>query len=245
MDLFLNLFGDDIEDLHITFPPESITTYKGLIKCLTDSFDPQWIVDFKCYTFNAACQRADESLDNVASRLCKLVTYCEFDKFDNKTAIIEGCHSTGFRMKILKETYTLDKILTMARLEARTPLHAIQMKTWRVLMMEKAKCMAGSCNRQDKTPMSPKEKHGRTCYHCGLEYLHVGACPAMGHKCRKCKCYNHFASICRGGYIKAERGHPARSRVALSQHAQHVEAHNCSSSTDSDAASTGNTNKRL
>ncbi|KAJ1118752.1 hypothetical protein NDU88_006939 [Pleurodeles waltl] len=46
-DLFLNLVGNNIEDLLVMFPPESITTDKGLIKCLTDSFDPQQNVDFE------------------------------------------------------------------------------------------------------------------------------------------------------------------------------------------------------
>ncbi|KAJ1149360.1 hypothetical protein NDU88_002170 [Pleurodeles waltl] len=106
-DLFLNLVGDDFEGLLVMFPPKSITTYKGLIKCLTDNSDPQRNYDFEHYMFNSACQRADESLDNFVTRLCKRVTYCKFDKFDNKAAfrlhIIEGCHSTGFHMKILKE----------------------------------------------------------------------------------------------------------------------------------------------
>ncbi|KAJ1134664.1 hypothetical protein NDU88_001115 [Pleurodeles waltl] len=83
-DLFLNLVGDDVEDLLVTFPLKSITTYKGLIKCLTDSFDQQRNVHFECYTFNTACQWTDESVDDFATQLCKLVTYCEFDKPEDR-----------------------------------------------------------------------------------------------------------------------------------------------------------------
>ncbi|KAJ1176196.1 hypothetical protein NDU88_001479 [Pleurodeles waltl] len=85
--LFLNLVGYDVEDLLVTFPLKAITKYKGLIKCLTDSFDLQQNVDFERYTFSTACQRTDESLNDFAIRLRKLVTYCEFDKFDNEAAI--------------------------------------------------------------------------------------------------------------------------------------------------------------
>ncbi|KAJ1116162.1 hypothetical protein NDU88_004381 [Pleurodeles waltl] len=84
------------------------------------------------YTFNIVCKRADESLNDFVTRLCKLVTYCKFDRFDNEEAmrlrILKGCHSTGFHMKILKETYTLDKILTMVMSEARVTSHAIEME---------------------------------------------------------------------------------------------------------------------
>ena len=45
--LFLNLVGDEVEDLLITFPPAEISTYKGLIKCLTDDFSPQRNVDYE------------------------------------------------------------------------------------------------------------------------------------------------------------------------------------------------------
>ncbi|KAJ1203734.1 hypothetical protein NDU88_007515 [Pleurodeles waltl] len=125
-DLFLNLVWNDVEYLLVIFPPEFITTYKGLIKCLTDKFDPQRNMDFEHYTFTTAYQQADDSLDDFAAWLSKLVTYCEFKTFDSEAAvrlcILEGCHSTAFHTKLLKEMYTLDKILTMARSEARIPL---------------------------------------------------------------------------------------------------------------------------
>ncbi|KAJ1108497.1 hypothetical protein NDU88_005873 [Pleurodeles waltl] len=173
----------------------------------------------------------------------------EFDKSDNEAAIrlriMKGCQSTWFRTKILKESYTLDKILTMARLEARATSHAIQMETGRVRTMGQTPRMAGSYNRQDKTPLPLKEKHRWTCYLCGLEYPHVGACPAMGLKCQKCNSDNHFASVYMGGHLKAGRGRPARPCVAMSRHAPQVEARNRSSSTDSDAASRRDTNEHL
>ncbi|KAJ1134665.1 hypothetical protein NDU88_001116 [Pleurodeles waltl] len=47
------------------------------------------------------------------------------------------------------------------------------------------------------------------------------------------------------GHIKVERGRPAQPRVTVSRHARHVEAQNRSSSADSDAASSCDTNERL
>ncbi|KAJ1159661.1 hypothetical protein NDU88_000166 [Pleurodeles waltl] len=98
------------------------------------------------YIVEHSLQRADKYLNDCATRLHKLVTYCESDKFDNEDAIclriIEECHSSGFCMKILKEIYTLDKILTMARSEVRATSHAIRMETRRVRMMEQAHRMA-------------------------------------------------------------------------------------------------------
>ncbi|KAJ1128705.1 hypothetical protein NDU88_007080 [Pleurodeles waltl] len=96
----------------------------------------------------------DESLNYFVTRLHKLVTHCEFNKFDNEAAtrqrIIKGCHSAGFRMKILKETYTLDNLLTMARSEARDTSHAILMETRRVWMVEQVHRMARNSSRHDK-----------------------------------------------------------------------------------------------
>ncbi|KAJ1167100.1 hypothetical protein NDU88_007493 [Pleurodeles waltl] len=96
--------------------------------------------------------------------LRKLVTYCEFDKFDNEAAIrlhiIEGCHSTAFRTKMLKKTYTLDKILTMACSEARATAHAIQMGTGRPRTMEQAHRMAGEQTKKNRPSLPLKEKHG-------------------------------------------------------------------------------------
>ncbi|KAJ1102932.1 hypothetical protein NDU88_000371 [Pleurodeles waltl] len=164
-DLFLNLVGDDVEDLFVTFPLESIATYKGLIKCLTDKFDPQRIVDFERYTFTTACQQAHESLDDFATQLCKLVAFCEFDTFDNEAAIrlrtIEGCHSTAFCTKVLKETSTLDKILTMARSEARATSHAIQMHTGRVRTMEQARSSHGRRPKQTRQAITATERETR------------------------------------------------------------------------------------
>ncbi|KAJ1159745.1 hypothetical protein NDU88_000250 [Pleurodeles waltl] len=71
-------------------------------------------------------------------------SHCEFDKFYKEAAIIEGCHSTGFCMKILKETYMLDKILTIARSEARATLHAIKMENERVCTIKQAHLMTAA-----------------------------------------------------------------------------------------------------
>ncbi|KAJ1083549.1 hypothetical protein NDU88_003707 [Pleurodeles waltl] len=160
-DRFLNLVGNDVEDRIVKFLLESTTTYKGIIKCLTDGFNPQQNVDFEHYTFNTACQ-AHKLLDDFVNRPCKLVTCCEFDKFKNEAAIrlhiIGGFYSTGFYTKILKETYTLEKILTMARSEARDTSHAIQMENGRVRTIEQAHRMASSHSRHDKPLQTLKEK---------------------------------------------------------------------------------------
>ncbi|KAJ1160512.1 hypothetical protein NDU88_001014 [Pleurodeles waltl] len=169
--------------------------------------------------FNNACQRADESLDHFATWLSKLVTYCKFDHFKNEAEIrlwiTEGYHSIGFNTKYQKK-HTLNKILTMAGSKARATSHSTHMENGRVRMTEQAHHIAGNSSRQDKPSLPLKEKHEWTCYRCSLEYPHVGACLAMGHKCRKCNSDNHFASICMGGHIKAERGRPARPRITLS-----------------------------
>ncbi|KAJ1128667.1 hypothetical protein NDU88_007042 [Pleurodeles waltl] len=89
-DLVVYVFGGDLEDLLMMFLSESIITYKGLIKCLTDSFDPQQNVDFERYMFNTACERASKSINNFVTRLCKHI--CEFVKFDNEAA--KGCVSS-------------------------------------------------------------------------------------------------------------------------------------------------------
>lgn len=244
-DLFLNLVGDDVEDLLVTFPPESIATYKGLIKCLTDSFVPQRNVDNERYTFNMACQRADESLDDFATRLRKLVLYCEFDKFNNEEAIklgiIEGCHSTRFRTKILKETYTLDKILAIARSEGRTTSHAINLENGRTRTMQQVHSKAGGSTRHDMQTL-PLTKSGKACYRCGLAYPHVGACPAMGQKCQKCNRDNHHASVCRDGHIKSDRRWSTRPRKNSSHRARPMEACNLSPFADSEYTSVRETN---
>ncbi|KAJ1164290.1 hypothetical protein NDU88_004735 [Pleurodeles waltl] len=119
------------------------------------------------------------------------------------------------------------------------------METEKVRTIEQAHRVARSSKRHDKTPLSLKEKPGCACYRCGLEYLHVSAFPAIGHKCQKCNRDNHFACVCMGGHIKVERGRHARPCVATSRHAQHVKAYNCSSSTDSDVVSTLDAKKCL
>ncbi|KAJ1084324.1 hypothetical protein NDU88_004475 [Pleurodeles waltl] len=151
--------------------------------------------------------------------------------------------ATAFRTKVLKETYTLNKILAMARLQTRATVHTIQMD-WRVLTMKQAHRMAGGHNKCDK-PSLPLRRNVRIPATAAAWNTHMLTCPAMGHKYRKCNCDNHFTSVCMNGNSKAERSRPARTHAAESPHAQHVEAQNNSSSADSDATSERGTNERL
>ena len=53
-----------------------------------------------------------------------------------------------------------------------------------------------------KTNQFQKKKGntGKSCRHCGGNYLH---CPAKEKQCRKCLKHNHFAAVCRGPPAKA------------------------------------------
>ena len=51
--LLLNLVGDEVEDLLVTFPPENKDSYKELVKSLAKNFDPQRNVVYERYTFNS------------------------------------------------------------------------------------------------------------------------------------------------------------------------------------------------
>ncbi|KAJ1155986.1 hypothetical protein NDU88_008711 [Pleurodeles waltl] len=204
--------------------------------------------DYEWYTFNTACQGPDESLDDFATRLQKLVAYCEFAKFNNKESNRITYHQRellhGIEKKILKETYTLNKILTMARTDARASSHVINMESGRQQMLEQVHSMVGGSNKHDKQALPPSRSE-KTCYWCGLAYPHVGASLAMGQTCRKCNIGNHFASVYRVAFTQPDRGQSSRPKTNARNHPRYMDTCNCSSSTDSDATSVREGNERL
>lgn len=223
LDLLINLGGDEIEDLLLTFPNDQTEDYEKAKTSLTKKFDPQRNIDFERYTFSTAYQETEESLDDFATRLRKLVTYCEFDKFDNEQAIrlriIEGCQSVEFRTRVLKEPTTLEQILTMARTEARATTHAKQIQAGKERGVALAHRVTGNFKKKEHQVPVPSKKMDPTCYRWGLEFPHVGACPAMGQKCRKCNRDNHFATMCMSRQFRSERSRTARPRMPSTRYA--------------------------
>ncbi|KAJ1173521.1 hypothetical protein NDU88_005353 [Pleurodeles waltl] len=151
----------------------------------------------------------------------KLVTYCEFNKFDNEATvqlrIIEGCHSTGFRNENTERNTNHGAFRSQGHLTCHPN------GNWKSAYDGTSSLHGWGLHRQDRLPQPLKEKHRWTCSRCGLADPHVGTCPAMGHKCGQYNSDNHFASVCLGGHIKAERGCTARPHVGVSRQARHMD----------------------
>ena len=62
---------------------------------LDEYFAPKKNIDYEIFQFRQAVQLKDETVDQFATRLRKLATYCEFTELDRelKSAIIPNCHS--------------------------------------------------------------------------------------------------------------------------------------------------------
>ena len=173
------------------------------------------------YTNRQAKQESNETLDTFHTRLRQLSQTCEFDNMDNEivSQIILSCQSQRLRRRALRETMTLDQLLTIGRSFETSEREADLVEAGR----QEATYAVSDRGRRDNYKQSypnhhdhrhPSKQHpspgqqsqpqrrqpqqgNRNCWFCGGPFPHKTTCPATGKECRHCKKMGHFASVCR------------------------------------------------
>ena len=84
---------------------------------LTNYFTPKKNVTYEVFKFRQASQQTNENIDSFYTRLRTLAQTCDFHDQDREilSQIIQGCSSTRVRRKALKESSTLQQVLSEAR----------------------------------------------------------------------------------------------------------------------------------
>ena len=107
-----------VKTQEILKPSLVMTMYKTAIEKLDQYFMPKMSVYYKIFYFTQARQKAEETVDQFVTRLCRLAIHCEFTDLDKelKSTVIQHCKSKHLRRFALREDkLTLDKILSKAR----------------------------------------------------------------------------------------------------------------------------------
>ena len=114
--LLLHYAGEEASDIFETLV-DTGNTYAIANQKLTDYFAPKKNIEFEIHKFRQAKQEQSETIDTFQTRLRQLSINCEFASVDNeiKSKITQGCFSTRFWRRALREEMGLDKLLASAR----------------------------------------------------------------------------------------------------------------------------------
>ena len=177
------------------------TTYTEALTALNTHFSPQKSLQFEIHTFRQAHQAPNESIAQYVTRLRRLGEHCDFDKYSLEKAIkdqlIEHCHSTTLRRRLLREksTASLSSLLDIA--------HSVESANFQTANIENASSQErqGNAHQLTMPTISEEEQVNFTsekrqqCTHYGNQRDHqpkTPRCPAFRKTCSQCGILHHF-----------------------------------------------------
>ena len=119
--LLLTYVGESTNDI-FDILPNTGTTYKEAIDCLTQHFVPQGNTDMAIFDFRELKQGSNETLNEYYRRLKTKAAQCNFhsEEAEIKTQIIHKTRDSRLRKKALRETMNLKEILDYGNTLERT-----------------------------------------------------------------------------------------------------------------------------
>ena len=237
--LLLHYGGDEIYEIYESFSEEKkgigATTdgepneYNVLKKSFTDYFTPKKNTSYERLKFRNVTQNTGETIDSFHTRLRALAVNCDFHDVDSEilTQILHGCTSSRLRRRALRESFTLDQILSEARSQELSEARATDIEqTAHSHKVNVVKNSAGrkhgrgggqgqpshTNNREGQSGFQQRgtggfSQRGRgssrpprqntTCLNCGGTFPHPDGCPAAGKQCRACSKVGHYSRVCR------------------------------------------------
>ena len=200
--LLLHYAGPEVSDVFDTLP-DTGEDYKSAKAALEKHFCPSVNIEYERFVFRQCRQNEDETVDQYCHRLQKLAVSCDFtdSNAEIKSQIILGCRSQKLRRHALRDTITLDKLLSTARAYEQADRHAAVMEgteaTTTTVQAVGARTRPVYHQRQSQQQQHAEKTERRTCYNCGGFFPHrYKPCPATGQTCHACGRQNHLAKYC-------------------------------------------------
>ena len=217
--------GVEVQDIFETL--ETGTSYQEAITALDGYFAPHRNLPYERYNFSQCSQHSDETIDSFVSRLKSMVRYCEFNEYDNETAIIDQVirqtTSTAIRKQLIKESaarqLNLNEALTICRSIETSKLHTSDIEktakhndeptreslnklSGNNAGKESSSGGHGSFNRSSSSSSTNSKSNSTSsssCFNCGGNHRRgLDSCPAKGAECYSCGKMNHYSRVCRG-----------------------------------------------
>ena len=237
--LLLHYGGDEIYEIYESFSEEKKgigatadgepNEYNVLKKSFTDYFTPKKNTSYERLKFRNVTQNAGETIDSFHTRLRALAVNCDFHDVDSEilTQILHSCTSSRLRRRALRESFTLDQILSEARSQELSEARATDIE--QTAHSHKVNAVKNSAGRKhgrgggqgqpshtnNREGQSGFQQRGRggfsqrgrgssrpprqntTCRNCGGTFPHPDGCPAVGKQCRACSKVGHYSRVCR------------------------------------------------
>ncbi|XP_071510902.1 uncharacterized protein [Diadema antillarum] len=201
--LLLHYAGPEVSDIFDTLP-DTGEDYESAKAALGKHFCPSVNIEYEHFVFRQCRQTEDETVDQYCHRLQKLAVSCEFadNNAEIKSQIILGCRSQKLRRHALRDTISLDKLLSTARAYEQADRHAAVIEgaeataTTVQAVGTRSRTRPVHHQRQSQQQHAAKTEHC-TCRNCGGVFPHRNKpCPAKGQTCHACGKQNHFAKYC-------------------------------------------------
>ena len=175
------------------------------------------------FEFREMKQERGETLNAFYCRLKEKATRCQFHDEDReiKTHIIHKTTDSRLRRKALRETMTLNELLTYGNTLEKTDIESKKIERTQECsspsnqayslhnkqrhQQQRSRYNAQAKNQQ-KTPSGARHRTRRQCRNCGGQFPHEGGktkCPAYDKTCHQCNKIGHFAKHCLSGPKKA------------------------------------------
>ncbi len=199
-DALLYLLGHDGRRIYTTLTfakEEKDRTVGDILEAFDKHCTASINVDMERHKFFSRKQ-SNETYDQYVTSLKLLAATCDFgDKKESlvKTQLIFGIGDSTVRQRLLEggNAYTLTKCIEVCK---ASEVSKERMQT----MDQNVSAMGRSRGRQypkRKTTTRNKQQSAvKSCWFCGGDYPHKGACPAEGQRCSNCDKMNHFAKCC-------------------------------------------------
>ena len=199
--LLLHYMGESLTIFETLPETGTEADYDEACKALNDYFNPRKNTSFEIFKSKNTNQSVDETLDQYHIRFVQKAKYCEFADINRE---IKAQIELGTTSKQLQRyAFRHPKLTLVELLDYGRTLETVQ---------EDASGIEKHINetssediRRNSGITAPK----KTCFYCGLRWLHVNDCPAKGKTCNYCHKQNHFARCCKSrSYAKnTQRGH--------------------------------------
>ena len=157
------------------------------------------------HNFNTCNQKQSEAFPSYLATIKILAKKCEFGTLNDeliRDRIVCGIYSDRVRKQLLREaalTLSSAVMICMASEQSDKNSKLLQKET-NVHYVKTGGDKSNKHKQRDwhgsKTPT--EHKNSDACYNCNTVHAHYRkSCPAYGKQCQNCRCYGHYATVCR------------------------------------------------